>query len=317
MSDQIISLTDNEVVIITPEEDVVIIESIESGPQGPSGQDILLQKTATHIQWKYENDEEWTDLVALSELQGEQGEQGDQGLRGLPGDDGTEIELQITATYIQWRYVGGSWVNLVALADLKGDQGQASTVPGPAGVDGLSAYEVYLATNPDPELDEYDWLDSLKGDKGDAGVDGLSAYEVYLATNPDPELDEYDWLLSLNDRKTIYIQQWNFTEDVSTGDICGSWPIPFSGTILSVGANVVTAGVTGTMVIDIHKNGTSIMTTDKIGIETGEIDSEDATTQPALTADSFVAGDLFTFNVDAIQTTPAKGLTVRMVIKKD
>jgi len=43
------------------------------------------------------------------------------------GKDGTEIELQTTETYIQWRYVGGSWENLVALVDIKGQDGVDGT----------------------------------------------------------------------------------------------------------------------------------------------------------------------------------------------
>ncbi len=40
------------------------------------------------------------------------------------GADGREVELQSTATHIQWRYAGEtSWVNLVAKTDLEGLQG--------------------------------------------------------------------------------------------------------------------------------------------------------------------------------------------------
>lgn len=41
-------------------------------------------------------------------------------LRGL---DGKNIELQKSATHLQWRVTGGTWANLVALADLKGTKG--------------------------------------------------------------------------------------------------------------------------------------------------------------------------------------------------
>lgn len=45
-------------------------------------------------------------------------------LSDLEGPPGKEIELQKSATHIQWRYVGDpSWINLVALADLKGGKG--------------------------------------------------------------------------------------------------------------------------------------------------------------------------------------------------
>lgn len=82
----------------------------------------------------------------------------------------------------------------------KGDKGDT----GNTGADGLSAYEIYVSTNPNPILSEVNWLASLvgqKGDKGDTGNQGttgdtgLSAYEVYLTTNPDPVLSESQWML--------------------------------------------------------------------------------------------------------------------------
>lgn len=39
------------------------------------------------------------------------------------GDTGSNIELQKTATHVQWRVVGGTWANLIPLSDLKGAQG--------------------------------------------------------------------------------------------------------------------------------------------------------------------------------------------------
>lgn len=84
------------------------------GPQGDAGDEVVLQKTATHIQWKYLADVDWTDLVALADITGPE---------GTAGTDGQEIELQKTATHIQWRYIGDSWTDLVALDDIKGPEG--------------------------------------------------------------------------------------------------------------------------------------------------------------------------------------------------
>jgi hypothetical protein len=36
----------------------------------------------------------------------------------LAGEDGRDVELQATETYIQWRYVGESWTNLISLASI-------------------------------------------------------------------------------------------------------------------------------------------------------------------------------------------------------
>jgi hypothetical protein len=82
--------------------------------QGEDGREVELQVTATYIQWRYTGEVDWTNLMALSELEG-----GD-------GTNGREVEIQTTATHIQWRLVGDpDWVNLIALASLKGDPGDS------------------------------------------------------------------------------------------------------------------------------------------------------------------------------------------------
>jgi len=58
---------------------------------------------------------------------------------GSPGTPGPAIELQTSATHIQWRVVGAaSWINLVALADLEGPAGDDGT-DGVDGDDGAAA----------------------------------------------------------------------------------------------------------------------------------------------------------------------------------
>lgn len=90
----------------------------------------------------------------------------------------------------------------------------------------------------------------------------------------------------------------------------GDFVIPFSGYVTSVGATVDTAGTTNSTTIDIKKNASSIMNT-KITINSGSKTSRTATVQPILNSSvSFKEGDIFTFNVDAISTTPANGLTI-------
>ena len=57
------------------------------------------------------------------------------------------------------------------------------------------------------------------------------------------------------------------------------------------------------------------MDTNKLDIETREKTTADATTQPDLTTTAVSAGDILTIDVDAIHTTPAKGLKVRIPIR--
>lgn len=110
--------------------------------------------------------------------------------------------------------------------------------------------------------------------------------------------------------------------DVATGTGLATWTAPFAGTIIQDDSNpnffcayTTTAGTTGTMEVDIHKGGTTIMTTNKLDIETTETSTATAATQPDLTTTSFSAGDVFTIDVDAVHTTAAKGLNVRMAVR--
>jgi len=113
--------------------------------------------------------------------------------------------------------------------------------------------------------------------------------------------------------------------DCETGtNLYGDFEMPFNGTFLQddsnkylLSANNSTAGITGTMVVDVNLNGTTIMTTNKINIETEEKSSTDATTQPDLTTTTFSAGDILTIDVDAIHTTAAKGLSVTIAVRED
>lgn len=52
----------------------------------------------------------------------------------LQGPAGQNIELQKTATHIQWRVVGGTWANLVALSEITGPPGTGGSSFGGYGV---------------------------------------------------------------------------------------------------------------------------------------------------------------------------------------
>lgn len=128
-----------------------------NGSDGLDGREVELQKSVTHVQWRYVGDVSWTDLILLSEITGPQGTQGVQGetgpqgptgvqgiqgntgpqgpagaqgvqgpagTNGTDGTDGREVELQSNGTHIQWRYAGDvSWTNVIALSSLQGPQG--------------------------------------------------------------------------------------------------------------------------------------------------------------------------------------------------
>lgn len=63
-----------------------------NGKDGKDGREIELQKTQTHIQWRYAGQISWNNLILLSELigkQGPRGEKGDRGERGAIGYTGS------------------------------------------------------------------------------------------------------------------------------------------------------------------------------------------------------------------------------------
>lgn len=101
------------------------------------------------------------------------------------------------------------------------------------------------------------------------------------------------------------------TSDATGTSVGGTWVAPFSGTVTAVGATVDTAGTTGTTQLDINKNASSILST-KITIDSAETSSRTAATPPVISTASFSTGDIFTFDIDTVQTTPAMGLSIFM-----
>lgn len=86
-------------------------ETGETGPQGPQG-----------LQGEVGPQGE----QGIQGPQGLQGERGLTGAQGQKGADGRDIELQKSATHIQWKYTteaSSAWRNLVALADITGPSG--------------------------------------------------------------------------------------------------------------------------------------------------------------------------------------------------
>lgn len=132
------------------------------GGTGVDGREVELQKNATHIQWRYKGQVTWTNLVLLADLKGAPGTDGAPGTPGTPGSngaDGRSVQVQASATHIQWRLVGDpTWINIVALSSLQGPQG----IQGIQGIQGL------------------------KGDKGDKGDTGAAS------TVPGPKGDTGD-----------------------------------------------------------------------------------------------------------------------------
>ena len=103
-------------------------------------------------------------------LTGPQWDEGPVGPQWIQWDDGREVELQKSATHVQWRYVGDtSWTNLVALTDIAWATG-ATWATGPAGPTGPMWPAGVNGTN---------WIN---GTNGVNGIDGQDIDHVSLTS---------------------------------------------------------------------------------------------------------------------------------------
>lgn len=142
------------------------------GDKGDDGSEVELNIQNGYIVWKYSEETNYRQLIALSDLE---------------GTDGQEVELQVTGDAIQWRLGSGSWLHLISLDSLKGADGadgtsfvirglyasledlKAAHATGSAG----DAYAVGTSEENTTylwDVDQADWVDvgSIKGDIGDS-----------------------------------------------------------------------------------------------------------------------------------------------------
>jgi len=142
----------------------------------------------------------------------------------------------------------------------------------------------------------------------------IAQIPIHAHTGVDSSKVDFDNLEDI--RRYILFRIVNATTDTAVANVVGGdFVMPLSGYIVSVGATVDTAGTTGTTTVDINKNGITILLT-KITIDSTEKTSRTAATPFVLNTSTktFLEGDIFTFDVDAINTTAAKGLTIFMDI---
>ncbi len=129
------------------------LESI-TGPQGVPGEDgreVLLRVDLGYLQWQYDDDIAWTNLLDLATLTGAQGE------------DGASVVLQIEAGVIQWSQVGSDvWNNLITIEELIGPAGSAVV---------LQVEEGYIQWKSE-EQEIWNNLISLDLLMGNPGIDG-------------------------------------------------------------------------------------------------------------------------------------------------
>lgn len=121
------------------------------GKDGINAKNIEVQRTETHIQWRYEGDE-WQNLVAIADIEGPAGQNGRDGINGKTP------EFRVSENILQWRYVGDEiWLNLYDLTALKGADGKD-------GADGING------------KDGADGKDGINGQNGSDGKDGKTPF---------------------------------------------------------------------------------------------------------------------------------------------
>jgi hypothetical protein len=166
-------------------------------------------------------------------------------------------------------------------------------------VDGLTTATTRVWTVPDEDIDI-----GLLVESDVTGVTGADKIENTMSLTQ----SEYDAITP--DANTLYIitdakQELSVTipltaigGDVATGTDLNFWEVHDAITLTRVAGFVLTAGTTSTITIDIHEDGTTVMSTDKIEIEAGDKWSEDATDQPVISDTAINAQSILTFDID-------------------
>lgn len=183
---------------------------------GGAGREIELRVDATHIQWRYEGEPEWLNLVALADITGP------QGTAGQDGADGREVELRVGATHIQWRYEGNpEWHNLVALSAITGP-------PGSQGADG---------TGGEDGTDGQNGRDGAHGQDGRDGADGNGIADI-RKTASDGNADTYTITFTNGAKMTFSVTNGRDGAGIASGMIDENGALVFTltdGTKLNVG----------------------------------------------------------------------------------
>ena len=138
-----------------------------AGGTGANGD--LYFDTAAKAFWGPKSGGSWGSAIPVK---------GDQGDEGDPGAPGAAVEMQKTATHIEWRLVGAStWIELVALSTLVGPQGPPG-IQGPAGDDGADGSNGAAGADGRTILNGSGAPSNALGSNGDFYLD-IGARELY------------------------------------------------------------------------------------------------------------------------------------------
>jgi uncharacterized repeat protein (TIGR02543 family) len=97
------------------------LESVkgEQGVPGEDGRDIILQVNDGYIQWQYNGDKEWTNLISLEALTGKDGLNGATGAPGADGLDGLSAYEIYKSYHKEYTGTEEEWINAVVNGTLQ------------------------------------------------------------------------------------------------------------------------------------------------------------------------------------------------------
>lgn len=136
-----------------------------------------------------------------------------------------------------------------------------------------------------------------------AAIDSAGYDDTVLAFPSDAKSYEY-----------VQIMCSDFTTAVTTGTLKGFAVAPVSGTVSEVWVDLITAGTTTGITVDINKNGTTILST-KLSTDATESSSSTASTPAVISVPSITKRDKITIDFDGVPTGAA-GVLVTVVIEK-
>lgn len=198
----------------------------------------------------------------------------------------------------------------------------------------VTGYQTFVAGVGNGAVVRYSATDGTDWEVGegtvtDAATDTLSRTTILASSNAGAAVnwgagtktislilsaDELDDLTS----EVFQILVFDYTANVTTGDGKAYFRIPskMDGmNLVDVHAEVITAGTTGTTDIQIHNVDNALdMLTTKLTIDSAETGSDTAATAAVINTsnDHVNTHDVIRIDVDAVSTTPPKGLIVTL-----
>tara|TARA_R110000803_G_scaffold76587_1_gene141287 strand:- start:407 stop:1084 length:678 start_codon:yes stop_codon:yes gene_type:complete len=127
-------------------------------------------------------------------------------------------------------------------------------------------------------------------------------------------LDAKATVTALNTRPEALIVAASDNETALATGTVFTFYMPYAMTLTDIKASVLTAPTDATLIVDVHDAGTTIMTTDKLDIETTEFHTSTAATQPALTDTALANNAKIEIIIDQVGSTVAgAGLVIYMI----